>query len=100
LQVGVLVLEQLVGVQHTRVLVLERRRAHAFGVGLLFEALEATIGIGQAVLQDAFEAGFGVALVAMAKVGVFDASFAAAHAVVEQQTSECEGGGDDGAAAE
>ena len=88
------------GVLQARVLVLERGAAHAFGRDVLLVAFQASVGFGQPILEDPFEARLGVALLAAAALGVFEAAFAAAEAVVEEQTGEGQRGGDDGAAAE
>jgi hypothetical protein len=66
----------------------------------LLQALQAPVGLGQAVLKEALEAGFGVALEAAAAVFVLDAPLAAAEAVLEQEAGEGEGRGDDGAGGE
>src|SRR5437870_8872647 len=83
-QVGVLLLEQLMRVMEPRVLVLERGAADAFGRDVLLVAGQAAVGIRQAVLQDALEAGFGVALLTAAAVLVLEATFTAARAVFEE----------------
>ena len=78
----------------------ERGGVRALGVQLEVAALQAAVGFGQAILEQAFEAGLGVALLRAAAFVLFDAAFAAAQAVVEQQPGEGERGGDDGAAAD
>ncbi len=86
--------------QQAGMLVLERGAAHAFGRDVLFIALQASVGVRQPVLEYTLEACFGIALLSVAAVGVFQAAFAAAGAVLEEQAREGERGGDDGAAAE
>ena len=86
--------------QQPGVLVLERSAAHTFGRDVLLVALQPSIGVGQPVLENALEARLGVALLAVAAVSVFEASFTTAEAVLEEQAREGERGGDDGAAAE
>lgn len=66
----------------------------------LLLTLEAAVGFGQAVLQEAFEAGLGIALQAAATVLVLLAALAAAEAVVEEQAGEGERRGDDRAGSE
>jgi chorismate synthase len=100
LQAGVLLVEERVRVQESRMLVLQRGAADAFGGHVLFVAFQAAIGVGQTVLEDALEAGFGVALLPAAAIGVFEAAISAAGAVLEQETGEGQGSGDDGSAAE
>ena len=63
---------------------LEGGGAHALRGHLLLVALQPSVGVGQTVLEDALEAGFGVALLTAAALVVFEAAFAAAEAVFEQ----------------
>ncbi|MCA1648093.1 MAG: hypothetical protein LC797_22390 [Chloroflexi bacterium] len=100
LQAGELLLERLVRLLEPRVFVLEHGAAHALRRDVLLVAFEAPIGVGQTILEDAFEAGFGVALMALPALLMFESAFTAAEAVLEQQTGDGQGGGDDGAAAE
>jgi hypothetical protein len=69
-------------------------------VQLLVAAFETPIRLGQTVLQNAFEACFGVTLLAAAALLLLEAALAAAHAVIEQQPRQGQGGGDNRAAAE
>ena len=62
LQAGVLLLEQRVRVFQASVFDFERGAAHALGGHVLLITLQTSVGVGQAVLEDALEAGFGVAL--------------------------------------
>jgi hypothetical protein len=80
--------------------VLERGAAHAFGVHIHFEAFESAVSLGQAVLQDALESGFGVALATAAAIFLFTAAITAANAVLEEQASQGKSSGNDGATAE
>jgi hypothetical protein len=92
--------QQFVRLHQAHVVVLQRRAAHALGLNIRFEVREATVGFGQAILEDALEACLGVALATAAAVFVLEAPVAATEAVVEEQASQGEGGGDDGAATE
>jgi len=89
-----------VGLAETQEIVFERGDAHALGAQVDVGALEAPVGVGKSVLQDAFEAGLSIAVVRTAPLGVFDAVLAAAQAVLEDDLGEGERGGDDGAATE
>jgi len=100
LQGGVLFFEQGVRLLQEGVLVLERAAAHAFSVQVEREVLEAAVGVGEAVLQDPFEAGFGVGLLATAALGVVGAAIVEVDAVLDEQAHQGQGGGDRGAAAE
>jgi hypothetical protein len=83
-----------------RQVVLEGGRAQPLGVQFRVATLQAPIGFCQTVLQDAFEASFGVALLAVVLIFALEASLAAAEGVLEDEASEGEGGGEDGATAE
>src|SRR5207244_2461845 len=54
--------EHLVGLLQAEQLVFERGGVRALGVQLEVAALQAAVGFGQAILEQAFEAGLGVAL--------------------------------------
>lgn len=99
-ETSVLVLQRGVCLLQTRVLVLEGSAAQAFASDILFIAFQASIGVGQTILEDALEASLGVALLSAAAFVVFETAFAAAEAILEQESSEGEGGGDDGSAAD
>ena len=92
--------KELVGLDKPHVVVLQRGAAHPLGLDVGLEALEAAVGVGEAILEDAFEARFGVVLSAAAALFLFEAAVAAAEAVLEEETGEGESCGDDGAAAE
>jgi hypothetical protein len=92
--------KELVRLHESRIVVLERGAAHAFGVHVQLEAFESAVSLGQAVLQDALESGFGVALATAAAILLFEAAVTAANAVLEEQASQGKSRGNDGAAAE
>jgi hypothetical protein len=93
-------LQQVIGLLDVEQVVLEGRAPNAFGLQLHITPLQAAVRLGQAVLQDAFEARFGVALPAATALVLFGASFAAAQSVVKEEASEAQGGGDDATRAE
>src|SRR5438132_13198076 len=74
---GGLRFQHLVGLLQAEQVVFERGGAGALGVQLEIAAFEAAVRFGQAILEQAFEAGLGVALLRAAAFVVLDAAFAA-----------------------
>jgi hypothetical protein len=71
-QAGVFDPEHVVRLAHARQFVFEAGRMYAFGAQIGIGALQTPVALGQAILQDALEARFGVTLVAAAPVFALD----------------------------
>ena len=97
---GAAFLEQLVGAHEYGVVALDGHAPVALGLDLQLAPFPATDGFAQAVLQDQFEACFGVALVGVATVLMLLLALAVAHREVEAETDQGDDGGDTGATAQ
>jgi|SRR6266540_7391797 len=92
--------EELVCPREHRILAFEREAPLTLGHCFELSALEASIGLAQPILQHAFEACLGVALVSAASVLAFHAPLAVPKGVVESDPHERDRRGDTCAAAD
>jgi hypothetical protein len=96
----VLLLEGLVRLQQHREVALDAHAPLALGIRFQLTALEAPLGIADAVLQQPLQPGFGVAFEPAPPLDLVEAAIAVAEDLFQRQTQHGEDRRHDGAAAD